>query len=366
MEMNWPFPINSQLNPAGSENLKDYSYTSPLLADGSNYPCKGYHSQTTSYTTTATYTAGQTYNMSLTGSAVHGGGSCQLSLSYDNGATFKVIESMIGGCPISLNYTFAIPSYAPASTSALFAWTWFNEIGNREMYMNCARVEIQAAAPGRHRRAHYKRQATIDSLPDLFVCNMNNGCTTVESQNVQFPNPGSNVVTGADLGGNNAGTGFTGNGGAVGPASGATPSNSVVALAPSLASSVATSTLQTPATSSTVGIYSSVPNYTNSTAVVAAPPTTIAPSTSTTLASVSSAPTASAAQLSGSCTPGSFACNSATSFSQCVGGVDGTSSYTYMGSVAAGTQCVNGQIMARDAEMCTPDGSLLCNGAKTF
>jgi hypothetical protein len=42
MEMNWPYPIRSQLDPAVTIADKDYSYTSPLLQDGSNFPCKGY------------------------------------------------------------------------------------------------------------------------------------------------------------------------------------------------------------------------------------------------------------------------------------------------------------------------------------
>jgi hypothetical protein len=212
MQMSSPYPINSPLNPATPEILKDYSYTSPLLPDGSNYPCKGYQTQSTSYNTTATYTAGSMYSMSITGNTTHGGGSCQLSLSYDNGQTFKVIESMIGGCPITQTYNFTIPDFAPSSQSVLFAWTWFNEIGKREMYMDCARVEIQAPVPGRHRRAQYKRQSSLSSLPDLFVCNVNNGCTTIEHEDVQFPDAGSNVMYGFDDGSYPPlnGTGFTG------------------------------------------------------------------------------------------------------------------------------------------------------------
>lgn len=34
--------------------------------------------------------------MSLQGTAIHNGGSCQISLSYDNGKTFRVIKSFIG------------------------------------------------------------------------------------------------------------------------------------------------------------------------------------------------------------------------------------------------------------------------------
>ena len=31
--------------------------------------------------------------------AAHSGGSCQASLSFDNGETWKVLHSYIGGCP---------------------------------------------------------------------------------------------------------------------------------------------------------------------------------------------------------------------------------------------------------------------------
>lgn len=31
--------------------------------------------------------------------AAHGGGSCQASLSFDNGETWKVLHSFVGGCP---------------------------------------------------------------------------------------------------------------------------------------------------------------------------------------------------------------------------------------------------------------------------
>lgn len=121
MEMSWPYPINSNLDPTVDYSLKDYSYTSPLNGDGSNFPCKGYQTQTP-YVSKATYLAGQTYNLTLAGSATHGGGSCQLALSYDNGATFKVIESMIGGCPLVSAYDFTIPSFAPSASDALLAW----------------------------------------------------------------------------------------------------------------------------------------------------------------------------------------------------------------------------------------------------
>ncbi|KAL4891403.1 hypothetical protein BDV59DRAFT_203580 [Aspergillus ambiguus] len=191
MELSWPYPLRSKFDPQASTSLIDYSMTSPLLADGSNFPCKGYQNNTP-WRATADYTAGNTYNITLSGSATHGGGSCQLSLSYDNGETFKVIKSMVGGCPLQSEYDFSMPSDV-ANGKALFAWSWFNLVGNREMYMNCADVVISGGS------------GSVDSFesayPDLFVANVNNGCATVEGKQTVFANPGDEVIYGAGLSG---------------------------------------------------------------------------------------------------------------------------------------------------------------------
>ena len=365
MEMSNPYPINSHLNSAVPDNLKDYSYTAPLLADGSNFPCKGYQTQSTSYSTTATYTAGGTYNMSIAGEAPHGGGSCQLSLSYDNGATFKVIKSMIGGCPLTTTYTFTIPAFAPSSSSALFAWSWFNEIGNREMYMDCARVEIQGSSPGKFRRAQHTRRDSMSSLPDMFVCNVNDGCTTVETQQVNFPNPGGDVVHGIGSPPAVSGSGFTGGAGVS-----ANPSISMTNTMPSV-----TSTAVSTAVSVSPGVFAPFLNGTTSTispssTASASPvsPNTTGAATSTFSTITTSSPSAvqSATTLPGPCTPGTFACNSPSTFSQCTAGVGGASSYTYMGSVPAGMQCANGQIVRQNNGSCSPNGQISCKGESAF
>ena len=150
VQMTWPAPLRSKYNPSTPNNLIDYSIASPLSASGSNFPCKGYHNDPDQLPS-AHYTAGSTYNVTLLGEATHGGGSCQLSLSYDKGQTFRVIKSMIGGCPKTLTYDFTVPSYAP-SGEALFAWTWQNKVGNREFYMDCAVVQIDSADGGQQKR----------------------------------------------------------------------------------------------------------------------------------------------------------------------------------------------------------------------
>ncbi|RDI76958.1 ATP-dependent bile acid permease [Venturia inaequalis] len=196
MELSQPLPQRSQFNPALSGGAVDYNLKSPLAADGSNFPCHGY--QNDPFVSAATYTAGKTYQMALSGTTTHGGGSCQLSLSYDNGGTFKVIKSMVGGCPLTQQYDFTIPSFAPTG-NALFAWTWFNEIGNREMYMNCAFVQIVGSSTTR--RSRTKRQSAItsmNSLPNIWRANIAglDQCATVEGSDPVFPNLGPDVVYG--------------------------------------------------------------------------------------------------------------------------------------------------------------------------
>lgn len=63
--------------------------------------------------------------------AAHNGGSCQVSISYDFGKTFKALKSFIGDCPrgavdnqlTTKNQTFEfwVPPETPGG-SAIFAW----------------------------------------------------------------------------------------------------------------------------------------------------------------------------------------------------------------------------------------------------
>jgi hypothetical protein len=203
VQMTWPAPLRSKYNPSTPESLIDYSISSPLSASGSNFPCKGYHNDPDQLPA-AHYTAGLTYNVTLAGEATHGGGSCQLSLSYDKGQSFRVIKSMIGGCPKTLTYDFTVPSYAP-SGEALFAWTWQNKVGNREFYMDCAVVQIDSAEGGQQRR---QDSESIDSLPGIWKADLQsvNDCATVEGENPVYPHPGSDVEYGDGMGSSSAAT----------------------------------------------------------------------------------------------------------------------------------------------------------------
>jgi hypothetical protein len=98
--------------------------------------------------------------------AVHGGGSCQISITYETDpakvkdpTNWKVIKSYIGGCPTNSkgnlplavacdgknspdcvnNLSFDVPAEV-RDGDAILAWTWFNNVGKREMFMNCAAV----------------------------------------------------------------------------------------------------------------------------------------------------------------------------------------------------------------------------------
>ena len=190
--MSNPYPLRSPLNKESS-GQKDYSYTNPLSTDGSDYPCKGYAQD--KFNSVATYSPGKEYDLELQGSATHNGGSCQIGLSYDQGKTFRVIHSMLGECPKAKKYKFKIPQDAKHG-EALLSWTWFNKVGNREMYMNCAQVTIGGGPSKRQESARsLNRRGGIDSLPEIFQAN-NNGpgkCRTIEGQAVNFPKPGPSV-----------------------------------------------------------------------------------------------------------------------------------------------------------------------------
>ncbi|KAK5257471.1 hypothetical protein LTR16_000549, partial [Cryomyces antarcticus] len=185
--------------PFGASTLNN----SPLnnVARGSansDYPCKQ-RSGVYDITTMNTMAVGAPQVLTFSGSASHDGGSCQLSVSLDKEptaiSTFKVIQSYIGGCPTSSTsggsseFSFSIPAGMPDGVATL-AWTWYNKVGNRELYMNCAPITISGGASD---------HALYDSLPDMFVINLPNtgpdGCATQDTADVVFPDPGKFVST---------------------------------------------------------------------------------------------------------------------------------------------------------------------------
>ncbi|KFA69464.1 hypothetical protein S40285_04633 [Stachybotrys chlorohalonatus IBT 40285] len=193
MEMVWPPPFRSRYNRFTTDI--DYSMTNPLSQTGSDFPCKGYHSLlgTGQGQSVVTWQPGQSYNWTLTGSATHNGGSCQVSLSYDRGSTWTVLHSYIGQCPLSPTWRFTLPNDTPAG-SALFAFSWNNNLGNRELYMNCAHVTIAPRLAARDEELQLLPPTDpFSSRPRTFFANIGNGCSTVETYDVLYPNPGPDV-----------------------------------------------------------------------------------------------------------------------------------------------------------------------------
>ncbi|RAL63250.1 hypothetical protein DID88_004327 [Monilinia fructigena] len=174
LSLTFPPPFRSKDNPYAVESQIDYSITSPLSPSGDNFPCKYNDMGTPGGKSVVTWAAGATANWTIGEGALHGGGSCQVALSYDSGKSFRVIHSYIGNCPVAVDASadFTIPSDAPAG-EAMFAWTWQNEIGNREFYMSCASVTIEAGSKARDAPA-----VAFASRPDLFLINLGNGCTS--------------------------------------------------------------------------------------------------------------------------------------------------------------------------------------------
>lgn len=163
--------------------------------------------------------------------AVHGGGSCQLSLTYEtdpvaiqNPDNWRVIYSIEEGCPTNSpmnldgsytgttgtysgsylcndtrtngfdcvnQFNFSIPE-GVVNGQATLAWTWFNAVGNREMYMNCVAVDITGGEDD---------ASAMDAFPTMFVANLNAAylgdaatCATLPNQNVEFPDPGQYLL----------------------------------------------------------------------------------------------------------------------------------------------------------------------------
>ncbi|KAI7780972.1 extracellular protein [Diaporthe eres] len=142
MLLAYPPALRYKGNPYSGNDI-DYSLTNPLNEDGSDYPCKGSLKLlgTSEATPVANWIAGQTYNLTLEGGSTHDG--------------------------------------------AVFAWTWFNKIGNREMYMNCAVVTISGGQAGTQPTSFVDR-------PGIFVANIN-GCKNTEGVDTKFPSPGPDV-----------------------------------------------------------------------------------------------------------------------------------------------------------------------------
>ncbi|KAI1310540.1 hypothetical protein EDD11_003712 [Mortierella claussenii] len=132
--------------------------------EGKKFPCGGYKKGPVS-----TYKAGQVipvrfwnFNIknykkfppsSSTKQSRHGGGSCEFSLSYDGGKSWKVIGQYTKTCPdVNYEWPVQIPKNVPSclnSDKCLFSFSWTAYAAD-QFYHHCANVEIHGLKKGGH------------------------------------------------------------------------------------------------------------------------------------------------------------------------------------------------------------------------
>ncbi|KAJ0415668.1 hypothetical protein BJY00DRAFT_253768 [Aspergillus carlsbadensis] len=352
-------------------NFKSWD-NAPIATDGSNFPCKE-----TDYTVTEEniLARGQSHQLEFNGGATHGGGSCQISITSDRAPTkdtqWSVIKSIEGGCmdtaesgdnigndagaKAAFSPEFTIPdSFADGQYT--LAWTWFNRIGNREMYMNCAPVTITGGSTKRSEGSALEKR---EEFPPLFIANIN-GCKTEEKMSPRFPNPGSDVQSynEANLIADAASVCYEGSptwgdaGFNSGGGSAPEPTVSEPATTEPATSAPAAAPTEDPTSSISVGltIGAPVPDFTAAPepTTLTAMPSPVMP-TSSVVESVAPAPTAAPSTpstststegaLSGPCTEeGVWHCIGGSSFQRCASGA-----WTEVQGLAMGTECTPGQ-----------------------
>jgi hypothetical protein len=340
--------------PFGSPN------NSPLDASGADFPCKGPVGGGDFGVNS--YAQGSSQKLAFKGTAVHGGGSCQVSVTTDLNPTtasvWKVIKSIEGGCParnaegnigndanleVPYTYDFQIPEELAAG-KYVFAWTWFNKVGNREMYMNCAPVTVTGSGGS---------EGFLQTLPDMFKANIGNGCSTPANKDIEFPNPGNYVeqLNGAT----NAFAAPTGNcaGGNPGSPAPTKPAPTKSTAAPTSKTAAPTVAPSAPASSPIAttsipgGVFLPIPDP--STTVASASATVTATRSAAPTTTSSAAPSATAApgggNSSGSFAPGSactvegeWNCVGGSSFQRCASGT-----WTVVQGLASGMTCNGGK-----------------------
>jgi hypothetical protein len=355
MDVADPPPLRSKNNPQYKNGNVDFDMTSPLSNDGSNFPCKGYQKDVPSVSTAvATLTPGQQTTVKFEGSASHGGGSCQFSISYDNGKTWGVMHNEVGGCMLAPSVSFTVPSGIPAAKNVLMSWTWFNRIGNREMYQNCMAVDVagNGTAPA--------------SLSKMFEANIGNGCTTKEGMDIDFANPSAGLQDGCSpiTPDQKVSVGPSGSSSGGGAAPAPSSSSSSTEDKPTSTDAPSSTATDAPAPTETSAPEDDCTDDgsndedctddgsddtdeedcppetdTPSSSEPSAPEPTSAPAPEPTSAPAPSPSEAPSTGTGGACTPGTTLCSAdGLSWSMCANG-----EYVKMGAVAPGTKCVDGK-----------------------
>lgn len=250
-------------------------------------------------------------------------------------------------------FPYKIPEGIAPGEYAL-AWTWFNKVGNREMYMNCAPIKVTSGSGKRSvpepdsisidqlKENHLNETMAAESnllpraasFPDMFKANLAifGGCGVPESTDLQFPNPGQSVVkgAGATLG---APTGSCGAGASAGGAAAVSGSGSSGSATAPQASAAA------PAPPAGTATILASPSAGASGPSAPAPAAPAASPSAVAAAPAAPAPAASGSTSGGSAGAGGLTCSA-----------DGKS-FTLAGSsismpVALGTKCVASAIAA--------------------
>ena len=362
----------------------------PLDASGSNFPCHGVSLPSSGGEKMA---AGSNQLLAFdTGNglntAVHGGGSCQISITYETDAAkvkdpknWYVIYSIESGCPTNslLNldgsytgpsgtytgsfdctdpktngvdcvnqFNFTIPK-GVKSGHAIMAWTWFNNVGNRELYMNCVNTQLTGGDG-----------SELSSFPSMFVANMASvdQCPTTEGVNVKFPFPGKYVTTKLAAAATSSypiqvptGAGCSGDGAPAGgsaPTNSASPGKSSAPAASSPAGSAQPSGHARPSN----GILTITTLHTIAgTAAPSAPAGASSAMGSSTPAALSAPAPSGTPSTGGSCTAGQVSCSSPGAV-VCIGtsqfGICNINNCALPQALAAGTHCNSGVIQKRD------------------
>ncbi|PTB58226.1 lytic polysaccharide monooxygenase [Trichoderma harzianum CBS 226.95] len=339
--------------PYGLSSLNN----SPLDPNGADFPCKQRTGVYDLQGASNVYAQGSTQKLSFAGTAVHGGGSCQVSVTTDaqpdKNSVWKVIKSIEGGCPAKdqagnmgdsasatdpYTYDFTIPKELESGNYTL-AWTWFNKVGNREMYMNCAPLSVTGSGGSKD---------FLNTLPDMFEGNIfgPGGCGTASDTDLLFPNPGNDVdqfngATSAFLGPTScssatvAPTPKPSNGGGSGSGSGSSPVTSAPAQPTKAPQSIPGGPASQPA-----------PSKPTSAPLVNLPVQSQAPVATSAAPAPAPAPTSG----SGSSPSGGFAAGTACSSEgqwNCIGGSQfqrcASGAWSPAQALASGTKCQAGQ-----------------------
>ena len=343
--------------PYGKSTLQN----GPLLADGSDFPCKQRQGVYDAEGADNVLEIGASNPLIFTGGATHNGGSCQVSLTTDLAPTknskWMVIKSIEGGCPApagigncgtlatdtcASTFQYTIPEgIAPGKYT--IAWSWINHTGNREFYMNCGPATIVQAKKKRYNPNAVVRRQT--QFPDMFVANIPsiNDCTTPEGKDYAYPNPGEQVQQAGDpaaltklscnAGGNNAAQQPTAAGGSAPTAAAGGESSAAITSAFAAATGGSES-----APSASAGVFAqpsvSVANVQPGEPSPAATSAAAAPAA----AATGSTSGSSSSSASGSCTVGDWNCLDGKSYQRCFG----AGQWSATMQLAAGMTCTPG------------------------